>query len=247
MKFASNLSNVTKWKSHFKICDLGLGIKHYVKSVQIRKFILVRIFLYLDWKEENADQKKLRIWTLFMQWNSFSMTSDKICNLIKFQILFECQSKRYIKGALSRFPFIFRQTASHCKKKKSFLLRISSVNVTKSLMENFNFLSSAIKIRIRAKFNFQMISDFWVMTRWSVDNVCKPLALSGEWMSLCLQFFAAKIVDNFFDNPVLFNYFFFLSMSWPYLLKRGTTWNYLKTPRNFLKPPETSHVIVLFT
>ena len=164
MKFASNLSNVTKWKSHFKICDLGLGIKHYVKSVQIRKSILVRIFLYLDWKEENADQKKLRIWTLFMQWNSFSMTSDKICNLIKFQILFECQSKRYIKGALSRFPFIFRQTASHCKKKK-FSIKNFFSKCDQILNGKLYFLSSAIKIRIRAKFNFQMISDFWVMTR----------------------------------------------------------------------------------
>ena len=29
-----------------------------------REFFLVRIFLYLDWMQENKDQKKLRIWTL---------------------------------------------------------------------------------------------------------------------------------------------------------------------------------------
>ena len=29
-----------------------------------------------------------------------------------------------------------------------------------------------------------------------------------------------------------------------YLLKRGTTWNHLKPPRNYLKPPKTSHIIV---
>ena len=142
---------------------------------------------------------------------------------------------------------LFSDKPPHTAKKKRFSIKNFFSKCDQILNGKLYFLSSSIKIRIRAKFNFQMISDFWVMTRWSVDNVCKPLALSGEWMSLCLQFFAAKIVDNFFDNPVLFNYFFFLSMSWPYLLKRGTTWNYLKTPRNFLKPPETSHVIVLFT
>ena len=30
------------------------------------EFFLVRIFLYLDWIQENTDQKKLRIWILFM-------------------------------------------------------------------------------------------------------------------------------------------------------------------------------------
>ena len=32
-----------------------------------------------------------------------------------------------------------------------------------------------------------------------------------------------------------------------YLLKRGTTWNHLKPPRNYLKMPETSNIIVSFT
>ena len=31
-------------------------------------FFLARIFPYSDWKRENTDQKKLRIWTLFRQW-----------------------------------------------------------------------------------------------------------------------------------------------------------------------------------
>ena len=31
------------------------------------KFFLVCIFLYSDWVQENTDQKKLRIWTLFTQ------------------------------------------------------------------------------------------------------------------------------------------------------------------------------------
>ena len=30
----------------------------------------------------------------------------------------------------------------------------------------------------------------------------------------------------------------------PYLLKPGTSWNNLKPPRNDLKPPETTHIIV---
>ena len=35
-----------------------------------REFFLVRIFLYLDWMQENTDQKKLRIWTLVTQCDS---------------------------------------------------------------------------------------------------------------------------------------------------------------------------------
>ena len=31
------------------------------------EFFLVYIFLYLDWIQENTDQK-FRIWTIFMQW-----------------------------------------------------------------------------------------------------------------------------------------------------------------------------------
>ena len=38
-----------------------------VKSVQIRSFFLARIFLYLVRIQENTDQEKLRIWTLFTQ------------------------------------------------------------------------------------------------------------------------------------------------------------------------------------
>ena len=41
---------------------------HCVKSVQITEFFLLRIFLYPVEIQENADQKKLRVWTLFTQW-----------------------------------------------------------------------------------------------------------------------------------------------------------------------------------
>ena len=37
------------------------------------EFFLVRIFLYLDWMQENTDQKKLHIWRLFTQWFSFKI------------------------------------------------------------------------------------------------------------------------------------------------------------------------------
>ena len=36
------------------------------------EFFLVRILLYSVRIQENADQKKLRIWTLFTQWGIFS-------------------------------------------------------------------------------------------------------------------------------------------------------------------------------
>ena len=44
MKFVNNFSNVTKRKSHFKICDPGLDIKHCVKSAQIRSFFWSAFF-----------------------------------------------------------------------------------------------------------------------------------------------------------------------------------------------------------
>ena len=64
-----------KWKLR---CSNYTINSHYVKSLQIRSF-LVRIFLYLSWiriqsispysvrMRENTDEKKLRIWTLFRQ------------------------------------------------------------------------------------------------------------------------------------------------------------------------------------
>ena len=36
----------------------------------ITEFFLVRIFLYSDWIQENTEQKKLCIWTLFTKWFS---------------------------------------------------------------------------------------------------------------------------------------------------------------------------------
>ena len=38
------------------------------------EFFMVCIILYSDWTQEDTDQKKLRIWTLFTQWR-FSSTS----------------------------------------------------------------------------------------------------------------------------------------------------------------------------
>ena len=46
----------------------GSWFGHWVKSIQIRSFFSVRIFLYSDWTQKITDQKKLRIWTLFMRW-----------------------------------------------------------------------------------------------------------------------------------------------------------------------------------
>ena len=41
------------------------------------EFFLVRIFLYLFWMQENTDQKKLRIWTLFTQWRKLRQKKRK--------------------------------------------------------------------------------------------------------------------------------------------------------------------------
>ena len=46
----------------------NLNTLHYVKSIRMWSFFLVRIFLYLVLLRENTDQKKIRIWIRFTQW-----------------------------------------------------------------------------------------------------------------------------------------------------------------------------------
>ena len=41
------------------------------------EFFLVRIFLYSNWIQEITEQKKLRIWTFFMQWHKYSSNTEK--------------------------------------------------------------------------------------------------------------------------------------------------------------------------
>ena len=56
----SRLQRLIEWtKKKRKKKSANTVISHYVKSVQIRSFFLVR-------RQENTDQKKLRIWTFFM-------------------------------------------------------------------------------------------------------------------------------------------------------------------------------------
>ena len=67
---------------------------------------------------------------------------------------FPANFRKIIKNTF--FTLNLRETASpfrtvrifHCTKNKSFPLRISSVNVTKSLMENFNFCAVFITCRL---------------------------------------------------------------------------------------------------
>ena len=76
-----------------------------------------------------------------------------------------------LKGALSRFQFIFIQ--------------------------------SLVKISTCVKFHFQ--TTFWFSESCQVKVLMVFVYhLSVEWMSLCLQFFAATTVNDLFDNPVLF-------------------------------------------
>ena len=42
------------------------------------EFFQVLIFLYLDWIQENADQKNFRIWTLFTEWHSAEVKSEDV-------------------------------------------------------------------------------------------------------------------------------------------------------------------------
>ena len=67
---------------------------------------------------------------------------------------------------------------------------ISVPNLVKETYLGSNFFQTnhLWKISICAKFYFQMTFDFWGMPSSSFDGVSKPLAVDGEWMSLCLQF-----------------------------------------------------------
>ena len=58
----------------FKVCSLILKIKNFkINSITMREkcrnteLFLVHTFLYSHWAQENTDQKKLRIWTVFKQ------------------------------------------------------------------------------------------------------------------------------------------------------------------------------------
>ena len=50
------------------------------------EFLLVRIFLYLDWIQEIADQKKVRVWTLFTQCQVKIFTLIMICFTYDFRV-----------------------------------------------------------------------------------------------------------------------------------------------------------------
>ena len=59
------------------INELVSNIVTYFQSLREKypntEFLLVFIFLYSGWIQENMDQKKLRIWTFFTQWTIFLM------------------------------------------------------------------------------------------------------------------------------------------------------------------------------
>ena len=66
------------------------SIGHCMKSVQIQTFFLVRIFLYSDWIQENMDQKKLPIWTLFTQCKKIELIA-----IIVIYIIYKTLFKNY--------------------------------------------------------------------------------------------------------------------------------------------------------
>ena len=54
--------------NNFTILSCALLKKHLNTE-----FFLVRVFLYLDWIQENTDKKNLRIWTIFTQWRFLNL------------------------------------------------------------------------------------------------------------------------------------------------------------------------------
>ena len=67
---AASLSRYRKWPIKHPGCLFKN--KYGVKSVQIRSIFGLNTGKNSDWIQENMEQKKLRIWTLFTQWNGVS-------------------------------------------------------------------------------------------------------------------------------------------------------------------------------
>ena len=60
---------VKEWETSKIVFDKLLTAKLSLREkCPNTELFLVRLFLYSDWIQENKDQKKLRIWTLFMQY-----------------------------------------------------------------------------------------------------------------------------------------------------------------------------------
>ena len=85
--------------------------------------------------------------------------------------------------------------------------------------------------------------DFWYEHR---PHSHRNNSFICQWKTITNLYFylKSKVRDWRSSNNV--HLLVLLSASFRYLLKWGTTWSHLKPPRNYLKPPETSHTIAFF-
>ena len=93
------------------------------------EFFLVRVFPYSVRMRENTDQKKLRIWALFMQCS--------VCLLLNHDFIYQ--------SVCIVFDIKFKDFFSKCDQISCFLL-IWSHLLKKSSMENFIFLCSVSRL-----------------------------------------------------------------------------------------------------
>ena len=78
---------------------------HCVESVQLRSFFW-SVFYQIRTVQmrESADQKKLRIWTLFTQWNNSGTTGSIMQKLTRIQTGYaECLSRKFVFEAFHTF------------------------------------------------------------------------------------------------------------------------------------------------
>ena len=78
---------------------------HCVESVQLRSFFW-SVFYQIRTVQmrESADQKKLRIWTLFTQWNNSGTTGSIMQKLTRIQTGYaECFSRKFVFEAFHTF------------------------------------------------------------------------------------------------------------------------------------------------
>ena len=114
------------------------------------EFFLVRIFLYSDWIQENMDQKKFRIWTFFMQWNtgkeletSSNILKNKSLKFRKYYLQFNpYHATNFFLYSLKTSEFFWSFRGIHTAQKMKFSIKDLFSKFEEILNGKLHFLCS---------------------------------------------------------------------------------------------------------
>ena len=124
---------------HF--CKNSTGTSLHEKCPNLRLF-LVRIFLYSVQSVENAEQKKLRIWTIFTQC-FFRKMQKNSCS----KILYRITTRKFQKKSLNNFCWSSSSLRKHCVK----IVRIQSYSGPHFPAFKLNTERYRVSLRIQSK------------------------------------------------------------------------------------------------